>query len=64
DVAEAVTEASLCALGIYATRPVLTSMKYFRDEWLCHLMEKRCPAKGENSAREPAGSATSTPPKR
>ncbi|MBS7623166.1 SLBB domain-containing protein, partial [Candidatus Bathyarchaeota archaeon] len=63
DVAEAMKEASLCALGRYATSPVLTSMKYFRDEWQRHLVEKRCPIKAENSTREIAGSATSTPSK-
>jgi len=45
DVAETMRDASLCALGTNAANPVLTSLKYFRDEWEQHLKEKRCPAK-------------------
>ncbi|MFA5307937.1 MAG: NADH-quinone oxidoreductase subunit NuoF [Dehalococcoidales bacterium] len=35
---------SLCALGQTAPNPVLTTMKYFRDEYKAHIEEKRCPA--------------------
>ena len=35
---------SLCGLGKTAPNPVLTSMKYFRDEYDAHIKEKRCPA--------------------
>ena len=38
-------DTSLCALGGSAPNPVLTSLKYFRDEWDAHVNEKRCPAK-------------------
>ncbi len=38
-------EASLCALGRTAPNPVLTSLRYFRDEYEAHIKEKRCPAK-------------------
>jgi NADH-quinone oxidoreductase subunit F len=35
---------SLCGLGKTAPNPVLTSIKYFRDEYQAHIYEKRCPA--------------------
>ncbi len=38
-------DTSLCGLGASAPNPVLTSLRYFRDEWLEHVNEKRCPAK-------------------
>ncbi|MGE5228412.1 MAG: NADH-ubiquinone oxidoreductase-F iron-sulfur binding region domain-containing protein, partial [Deltaproteobacteria bacterium] len=37
-------EGSLCALGGTAPNPVLTTIKYFRDEYEAHIREKRCPA--------------------
>ncbi|MDO8785260.1 MAG: NADH-quinone oxidoreductase subunit NuoF, partial [Syntrophales bacterium] len=37
-------EGSLCGLGKTAPNPVLTSLKYFRDEYEAHFREKRCPA--------------------
>lgn len=40
-----VAEASLCALGRTAPNPVLTSLRYFRDEYEAHIKEKKCPAK-------------------
>jgi NADH-quinone oxidoreductase subunit F len=38
-------DTSLCGLGYSAPNPVLTSLRYFKDEWLAHIKEKRCPAK-------------------
>jgi NADP-reducing hydrogenase subunit HndC len=35
---------SLCALGQTAPNPVLSTMRYFRDEYLAHVVDKRCPA--------------------
>ena len=35
---------SLCALGTSAPNPVLTTLKYFRDEYEAHVKEKKCPA--------------------
>ena len=35
---------SLCGLGRTASNPVLTSLQYFRDEYVAHIKEKRCPA--------------------
>lgn len=44
-LASYVAEASLCALGITAPNPVLTSLRYFRNEYEAHIKEKRCLAK-------------------
>ena len=35
---------SLCGLGQTAPNPVLSTLKYFRDEYVAHVVEKRCPA--------------------
>ncbi|MGQ9517932.1 MAG: NADH-ubiquinone oxidoreductase-F iron-sulfur binding region domain-containing protein [Anaerolineae bacterium] len=40
-----VRDTSLCALGGTAPNPVLTTLKYFRDEYIAHVQDKRCPAK-------------------
>lgn len=45
DTAETLKTASLCALGKTAPNPVLSTLKYFKDEYLAHIDEKRCPAK-------------------
>ncbi len=37
-------DSSLCALGTSAPNPVLTTIRYFRDEYEAHIKEKRCPA--------------------
>jgi NADP-reducing hydrogenase subunit HndC len=37
-------DASLCALGRTAPNPVLSTIRYFRDEYEAHIKEKRCPA--------------------
>ena len=39
-----IKEASLCGLGQTAPNPVLTTIKYFRDEYEAHIKDKRCPA--------------------
>jgi bidirectional [NiFe] hydrogenase diaphorase subunit len=39
-----VKEASLCGLGQTAPNPVLSTLKYFRDEYIEHIRNKRCPA--------------------
>ncbi len=44
-LADDVTEGSLCALGGSAPNPVLTTLRYFRDEVMEHVVNKRCPAK-------------------
>ena len=35
---------SLCGLGQTAPNPVLSTLRYFRDEYLAHIVDKRCPA--------------------
>ncbi len=44
-----VKDGALCGLGQTAPNPVLTTLKYFRDEYEAHINEKKCPA-GECSA--------------
>ncbi len=44
EVAELARDASLCALGTTAPNPVLSTIRYFRDEYEVHIKEKRCPA--------------------
>jgi len=43
-LSEVVRDASLCALGRTAPNPVLSTIRYFRDEYEAHIKEKRCPA--------------------
>jgi NADH-quinone oxidoreductase subunit F len=44
ELAESVKDGSLCGLGQTAPNPVLTSIRYFRDEYEEHIAEKRCAA--------------------
>lgn len=44
DLAEAVRDGSLCGLGKTAPNPVLTMLKYFKDEYIAHVVDKKCPA--------------------
>lgn len=39
-----IKKSSLCGLGQTAPNPVLSTLKYFREEYLAHINEKRCPA--------------------
>ncbi|MPM97657.1 NADP-reducing hydrogenase subunit HndC [bioreactor metagenome] len=41
---ETIKEASLCGLGQSSPNPVLSTIRYFRDEYLAHIDDKRCPA--------------------
>jgi NADH:ubiquinone oxidoreductase subunit F (NADH-binding)/NAD-dependent dihydropyrimidine dehydrogenase PreA subunit len=43
-LAQAVMDGSLCGLGRSAPNSVLTSIRYFRNEYLAHIQEHRCPA--------------------
>ncbi len=43
-MAETIKATSLCGLGQSAPNPVLSTMKYFRDEYEAHIRDKRCPA--------------------
>ncbi|RKY00961.1 MAG: NADH-quinone oxidoreductase subunit F [Spirochaetes bacterium] len=44
ELAETIKDASLCALGKTAPNPVLTTLRYFKDEYIAHIKEKKCPA--------------------
>jgi NADH:ubiquinone oxidoreductase subunit F (NADH-binding)/(2Fe-2S) ferredoxin/Pyruvate/2-oxoacid:ferredoxin oxidoreductase delta subunit len=44
ELADTVEATSLCALGTSAVNPVLSTLRYFRDEYLAHVDEQRCPA--------------------
>lgn len=43
-LSDTIKEASLCGLGKTAPNPVMTTLKYFRDEYMEHIVDKRCPA--------------------
>jgi NADH:ubiquinone oxidoreductase subunit F (NADH-binding)/NAD-dependent dihydropyrimidine dehydrogenase PreA subunit len=45
ELAQTVVDASLCALGGSAPNPVLTTLKYFPEEYRAHIEERKCPAK-------------------
>jgi NADH-quinone oxidoreductase subunit F len=45
ELAYQIKDNSLCGLGQTAPNPVLTTMKYFRDEYEAHINHKKCPAK-------------------
>jgi NADH-quinone oxidoreductase subunit F len=40
-----IKEGSLCGLGRTASNPVLTTLRYFSDEYEAHVLEQRCPAR-------------------
>ena len=44
DLANTVKDGSLCGLGKTAPNPVLSTLKYFRDEYIAHIVDKKCPA--------------------
>ncbi len=44
ELCDMVRNTSLCGLGQSAPNPVLSTLRYFRDEYLAHVVEKRCPA--------------------
>jgi NADH-quinone oxidoreductase subunit F len=44
ELAVAVKDASLCGLGQTAANPVLSTLRYFRDEYEKHVLERKCPA--------------------
>jgi len=43
-LAPMVIETSLCGLGASAPNPLLSTLRYFRDEYMAHIQEKRCPS--------------------
>ena len=49
ELGESIKTGALCGLGNSAPNPVLTTIKYFGDEYKAHIKEKRCPAKKCNA---------------
>jgi len=45
EIGEAVKVGALCGLGQTAPNPVLSTIRYFRDEYDAHIIDKRCPAR-------------------
>ncbi len=43
-LAEVIRDTSLCGLGQTAPNPVLSTLRWFRDEYEAHVYERRCPA--------------------
>ncbi len=44
DLAKVMADGSLCALGKLTPSPVLSTLRYFKDEYLAHILDKKCPA--------------------
>ena len=44
ELAEYIKAGSLCGLGQTAPNPVLSTLQYFRDEYIAHVVDKKCPA--------------------
>ncbi len=44
DLSQGIKQGSLCGLGQTAPNPVLTTLRYFREEYEAHIRERRCPA--------------------
>jgi NADH:ubiquinone oxidoreductase subunit F (NADH-binding) len=44
ELSESIIKGSICGLGKTAPNPVLTTLRYFRDEYEAHIHEKRCPS--------------------
>lgn len=44
ELSEVIQDASLCGLGQAAPNPVLSTIRFFRDEYMAHVVEKKCPA--------------------
>ena len=45
ELASSIKDTALCGLGQTAPNPVLTTMKYFPEEYRAHILERKCPAK-------------------
>jgi len=45
ELSEVIKESALCGLGQTGPNPVLSSLRYFRDEFNAHIYDKKCPAK-------------------
>lgn len=45
ELAAAVRDASMCGLGQTAANPILSTLRYFRNEYVTHIKDKKCPAR-------------------
>jgi Na+-translocating ferredoxin:NAD+ oxidoreductase RNF subunit RnfB len=45
EMGERIKDTALCGLGVTAPNPVITTIRYFRDEYEAHIKDKKCPAK-------------------
>lgn len=52
ELAETISATALCGLGKTAASPVLSTIKYFRDEYEAHIFDKRCPTKNCKKLRK------------
>ena len=44
ELADTISATALCGLGKTAASPVVSTIKYFRDEYIAHVVDKKCPA--------------------
>ncbi len=44
ELADTISHTALCGLGKTAASPVISTLKYFRDEYIAHVVDKKCPA--------------------
>ena len=44
DLANTIKDTALCGLGQTAPNPILSTLRYFRDEYVAHVRDKKCPA--------------------
>ena len=44
ELCQHVSQNSLCALGQTAANPIISTLRYFRDEYIAHIVDKKCPA--------------------
>ncbi|HHT92916.1 MAG TPA: NADH-quinone oxidoreductase subunit NuoF [Clostridia bacterium] len=44
ELAEGIQSSALCGLGQTSPNPILSTLQYFKDEYIAHVVEKRCPA--------------------
>ena len=44
ELADTISKTALCGLGQSACKPVQSTLKYFRDEYVAHIVDKKCPA--------------------
>ena len=43
-LSKSIKESALCGLGQTAPNPVLSTLRYFKDEYIAHVVDKKCPA--------------------